>query len=77
MEIFNGGKGGVICERCRKILYDFCIVRKSRAGRELHYCSEECLILHNANSRKLLESIRRGLKDAAEGRIKKIDLSKL
>jgi len=51
MRVFNSGESGYICQRCRVLINkDNMIVKKSKKGRDLHYCSQKCLLKHNAKS---------------------------
>lgn len=44
-KVFNGGKGGYICEKCSKLMAMPILVIKGKKG-ELHYCSWDCRIKH-------------------------------
>jgi hypothetical protein len=59
---FNGGYGATICEQCRIIIghgYNNLVpILVPGKKRELHYCSERCLVIHKRGKKAYGESVK-------------------
>ena len=53
-QVFNSGKSGYTCDKCRKLI-TIPLILVSRGGNSCHYCSEKCMKEHYNMQGKLLK----------------------